>query len=112
MECPTTPTRVVAPQPTPSKKVGTPPRRACVLGSLTSQAAAALEALTFDSPVKPSAKPAARLFDNELFDDAERSESPSTVGDAVEKVELTTEVKEDEDLRAQFIGEVDLPERE
>lgn len=73
---PTTPVNHTAPEATPSKK-----------------AAAALQAISLESPIKPTKKP--------IIDDARRSSSPDS---EVEK-------KEDElVIRKRFVGDVDLPE--
>jgi len=76
---PTTPVNHVVPEATPSKK-----------------AAAALQAISLESPIKPVTKPTS------VFDDARRSSSPDSV---IEK-------DEESGLRKRFVGDVDLPESE
>ena len=57
------------------------------------KAAAALQAISLESPIKPTKKP--------IIDDARRSSSPdSEVEKKVEKL----------DVRRRFVGDVDLPE--
>ena len=58
------------------------------------KAAAALQAISLESPVKPTKKP------TPIIDDARRSSSPDS---EVEKIEEL-------DLRKRFVGDVDLPE--
>jgi ribonucleoside-diphosphate reductase subunit M2 len=73
----------------------------CLLTFCQFQAAAAIAALTFDSPTKPSKKATIKVIDDER-----RSISPDTVDDT-EEHELPDDIEE---LRKKFVGEVDLPE--
>ena len=61
-----------------------------------SQAAAALQAISLESPTKPIQKPAP------VIDDARRSPSPLSETEKTEGQAL--------DLRKRFVGDVDLPE--
>jgi ribonucleoside-diphosphate reductase subunit M2 len=61
-----------------------------------SQAAAALQAISLESPTKPIQKPAP------VIDDTRRSASPLSETEKTEDQEL--------DLRKRFVGDVDLPE--
>jgi ribonucleoside-diphosphate reductase subunit M2 len=61
-----------------------------------SQAAAALQAISLGSPIKPIQKSAP------VIDDARRSPSPLSETEKTEAQEL--------DLRKRFVGDVDLPE--
>lgn len=76
---PTTPVNRVVPEATPSKK-----------------AAAALQAISLESPTKPIQKPAP------IIDDTRRSPSPLSETEKTEDQELG--------LRKRFVGDVDLPE--
>jgi len=76
---PTTPVNHVVLEATPSKK-----------------AAAALQAISLESPIKTVTKPTS------VIDDARRSLSPDSV---IEKDE-----HQESDLRKRFVGDVDLPE--
>ncbi|KAF8505578.1 ribonucleotide reductase small subunit [Russula emetica] len=76
---PTTPVNHVVPDATPSKK-----------------AAAALQAISLESPTKPIQKPAP------VIDDTRRSPSPLSEAEKAEEQEL--------DVRKRFVGDVDLPE--
>lgn len=61
----------------------------------TSKAAAALEAISLESPTKPTKKTA-------LVDDARHCPSPDS--------ETDTDDLEELDLRKRFVGDIDLPE--
>jgi len=76
---PTTPVNHVVPEATPSKK-----------------AAAALQAISLESPTKPAQKPIS------LIDDARRSSSPDSEVEKNESEELA--------LRKRFVGDINLPE--
>jgi hypothetical protein len=93
---PTTPVSHVVPEVTPSKKVSndTPCRSTC--SQLASQAAAALQAISLESPTKSVQKPAA------IVDDMRRSPSP------LSETEKTEE--QESDHRKRFVGDIDLPE--
>ena len=60
------------------------------------KAAAALQAISLESPIKPTKKP------NPVIDDARRSLSPHSEVESKEDEEL--------DLPRRFVGDVDLPE--
>ncbi|KAI0321829.1 ribonucleotide reductase small subunit [Amylostereum chailletii] len=80
---PTTPTRRVTPEPTPSKK-----------------AAAALQAFSLESPLKKKSMP--------VIDDARRSYSPDS-----DEVEAEAEEPFDmEAARKRFVGDITLPEKQ
>src|SRR6266849_5271294 len=93
---PTTPVNHVVPEATPSKKVGNDSQRRVTCSKPASQAAAALQAISLESPTKPIQKPAP------IIDDARRSASPLSETEKTEDQEL--------DLRKRFVGDVDLPE--
>jgi len=93
---PTTPVNHVVPEVTPSKKVSNDTRRRSTCSQPPSQAAAALQAISLESPTKPVQKPAA------VIDDTRRSPSPLS---ETEKAE-----DQESDHRKRFVGDVDLPE--
>lgn len=93
---PTTPVNHVVPEATPSKKVSNDYQCRSTCSQPTSQAAAALQAISLESPTKPVHKPAP------VIDDARRSPSPLSETEKSEAQEL--------DLRKRFVGDVDLPE--
>ncbi|KAF5341518.1 hypothetical protein D9758_012588 [Tetrapyrgos nigripes] len=84
----TTPTRILSPQPSPSKRL-----------------ASQIDSFSIESPTKKS-KLTAKL---ELIDDRRRSTSPKSLGDEEEAHEEEDNL---EVLRTKFVGEVDLPESE
>lgn len=90
---PTTPVSHTMPEATPSKKVGGDTQCTSTCSHHASQAAAALQAISLESPIKPKAAP--------IIDDARRSPSPLS----------ETEKAQDQELnRKRFVGDVDLPE--
>jgi hypothetical protein len=93
---PTTPVNFTMPEATPSKKVGDDTQWRSTCSYPASQAAAALQAISLESPTKPVHKPAP------VIDDARRSTSPLSVTEESEDREL--------DLRKRFVGDIDLPE--
>jgi ribonucleoside-diphosphate reductase subunit M2 len=93
---PTTPVHHVVPEATPSKKVSND-RQYCSTSSQPAfQAAAALQAISLESPTKPIQKPVP------VIDDTRRSPSPLSETEKTEDQEL--------DVRKRFVGDVDLPE--
>jgi ribonucleoside-diphosphate reductase subunit M2 len=93
---PTTPLSHVMPEATPSKKVSSNARHRSTRPHLPSKAAAALQAISLESPIKPVQK-----LDS-VIDDARRSPSPDSESEKGECEELG--------LRKRFVGDVDLPE--
>jgi hypothetical protein len=93
---PTTPVNHVVPEATPSKKVSSHSQCRSTCSQPASQAAAAFQAISLESPTKPIQKPAP------VIDDARRSLSPLSEAEKTEDQEL--------DLRKRFVGDVDLPE--
>jgi hypothetical protein len=93
---PTTPVNHVVPEATPSKKVSNDSQCRSTCSQRAPQAAAALQAISLESPTKPIQKPAP------IIDDTRRSPSPLS----------ETEKTEDQglDVRKRFVGDVDLPE--
>lgn len=86
--------------------------------SLYSQAAAALESFSLDTPAKLT-KTTKAAVDDELplpFDDRRRSVSPATLSEVSEKTEVPeVKVIEAEPYkksldRSRFVGDIDLPE--
>jgi hypothetical protein len=93
---PTTPVNHVVPEATPSKKVSNDSQRRATCSQPVCQAAAALQAISLESPTKPTQKSA------HVIDDTRRSPSPLSETEKTEDQEL--------DLRNRFVGDVDLPE--
>lgn len=93
---PTTPVNHVVPEATPSKKVSNDRQWGSTCSQPASQAAAALQAISLESPTKPIQKPAP------VIDDTRRSPSPLSETEKTEDQELG--------LRKRFVGDVDLPE--
>lgn len=93
---PTTPVNHVVPEATPSKKVSNDSQCRSTRSQPTSQAAAALQAISLESPTKPIQKLAP------VIDDTRRSPSPLSESEKTEEQEL--------DLRKRFVGDVHLPE--
>ena len=84
------------PEATPSKKVSNDTRCTFARSHPASQAAAALQAISLESPTKPIHKSVS------IIDDARRSPSPLSETEKAEDQELI--------LRKRFVGDIDLPE--
>jgi ribonucleoside-diphosphate reductase subunit M2 len=93
---PTTPVNHTMPEATPSKKVSDDSQCKFTYPYPASQAAAALQAISLESPTKPVRKLAP------IIDDARRSSSPLSETEKSEEREL--------DLRKRFVGDIHLPE--
>jgi hypothetical protein len=93
---PTTPVNHIMPEATPSKKVGNHTQSTSTCSHPASQAAAALQAISLESPIKPIRKPVP------VIDDARLSLSPLSETEKSEDQELA--------LRTRFVGDIDLPE--
>ena len=91
---PTTPVSTVMPEATPSKKVNLNTRPGKYGDLILPQAAAALQAISLESPVKHKVAP--------VIDDARRSASPDSETDKVDCKEVNDGKR--------FVGELDLPE--
>jgi ribonucleoside-diphosphate reductase subunit M2 len=64
--------------------------------------------LALKTPTKNAKKVEKLEFD--IFDDAPREESPDTIDSCVAETEVDPEVAELEELRKQFVGDVDITE--
>jgi len=93
---PTTPVNHTMPEATPSKKVSNDTQCRSTYSHPASQAAAALQAISLESPIKPNHKSAP------VIDDTRRSPSPLSETDKSEDQEL--------DLRKRFVGDIYLPQ--